>query len=521
MEEKQDTLVTAEEIATQHKAVSVAEFFEKNRHLLGFGSRRQAIITCVKEAVDNSLDACEEMRILPDILVEIKQIKEDRFLICIEDNGPGIVKRNLSKAFGKLLYGSKFHGNKQGRGQQGIGITSCVLYAQLTTGKASLIISKTENNNPAHYIKIVVDTKNNEPHTIEEGEDNRFKHIGTRIELEIEAEYLGTGKQSVREYLKRSSIVNPHAKILFIAPDGEKILFARSSDKLPVLAKKIKPHPAGLELGILMKMLRDTQKKNVMSFLRTEFSSIGVKTAEEIIQKAKLNIRTKPELLNRDHAEALLKGMQTTQIQAPPTDCLSPIGETALFKSLKSEIAAEFYTTVTRKPTAYRGMPFQIEVGLAYGGELGKEKKATLMRFGNKVPLVYEDYACAITQAVKKLEWRRYGLETPAGFPTGPLIIVVHMCSVWVPFTSEGKQAIATYPEIIKEMRLGIMDAARKMQIYIKRREKEKREKERVDTFQKYSLEVATAIHEILGIDKKEVQGKINELLEVNHDYEK
>ncbi|PIO00062.1 DNA topoisomerase VI subunit B [archaeon CG10_big_fil_rev_8_21_14_0_10_43_11] len=507
--------IHAEELAKEHKAVSVAEFFEKNRHLLGFGSRRQALITCVKEAVDNSLDACEEVRTLPDILVEIRKVegREDRFLVCIEDNGPGIVKRNLSKAFGKLLYGSKFHGNKQGRGQQGIGITSCVLYSQLTTGKSSLIISKTDKNEPAHFIKLILDTKNNEPHIVEEGGDKSFNHRGTRVELEIEAEFLATGKQSIHEYLKRTSIVNPHARLMFITPETEKILFQRSTEKLPELAKRIKPHPAGLELGTLMKMLRDTTKKTPTSFMRTEFSSIGAKTAQEILAKAKLSDRTKPNMLNRDHAEALLKAMQNVAIQAPPLDCLSPIGEDALLKSIKSEITAEFYTTVTRKPTAYRGMPFQIEVGLAYGGDLPRDKKANVMRVANKVPLVYEDYACAITQAIKKTDWKRYGIEVPGGFPKGPLIVIVHMCSVWVPFTSEGKQAIAGYPEVIKEMRLGIMEAARKMNVYLRRKFKMRQEQERVNTFVKYAPEIANALSELTGEDEKRIQNVINSLL--------
>lgn len=504
----------AEELAKEHKAVSVAEFFEKNRHLLGFGSRRQALITCVKEAVDNSLDACEEIRALPDLLIEIKKIKDDRYLVCVEDNGPGIVKENLSRAFGKLLYGSKFHGNKQGRGQQGIGISSCVLYAQLTTGKASLIISKIHKDKPAHFSKIILDTKMNEPKISEEGEDPSFSHRGTRVELEIEGEFLSTGKQSVEEYLKRTSIVNPHARILFITPEGEKKTFTRTSEILPVLPKKIKPHAAGLELGILMKMLRETSSKTISSFLKTEFSSIGTKTANEILEKSKLNERLKPQMLTRDHAENVLKAMQTTQIQAPPTDCLSPIGEEALFKSLKSEIpVAEFYTTVTRKPTAYRGMPFQIEVGLAYGGDLPKEEKAMLMRFANKVPLVYEDYACGITQAVKKTAWKRYGVDMPGGYPKGPLVIIAHICSVWVPFTSEGKQAVASYPDIIKELKLGIMEAARKMQIYIRRKTKSKLDKERVDAFRRYAIEVVDAIHDLTGRERPEIETAMDELM--------
>ena len=513
-----ETKTIADELAKEHKAASVAEFFEKNRHLLGFGSKRQALLTVIKEAVDNSLDACEEAKELPNILIKINNVGDDKFKIVIEDNGPGIVQANLAKAFGKLLYGSKFHGNKQGRGQQGIGITSCILYAQLTTGKPSRVTSKISEKKPAHTIVLMLDTKNNEPRIMEEGEDDSFKHVGTRVELEVVADFINTGKQSLEEYLKRTSIINPHAQIMFVKPDGQKVIFKRSSNELPKQAKRIKPHPDGIELGILMKMLLNSETKSVKSFLMTEFSSIGAKTAEEIIQKSRLDPRIKPKLLTRDQSEQLLKAMQVIPIQAPPLDCLSPIGEDNLFRSLKSEIPAEYYTTVTRKPTAYSGMPFQIEVGLAYGGELAKDQKAQVMRFANKVPLVYEDYACAITQAVKEVDWKRYGIDCPGGNPTGPLIIVTHIASVWVPFTSEGKQAVASRPEIIKEMKLGLMDAARKMQVYINKRQRDKYELERIGTFQRYSVEVAHAISNILDLKQADIEVKMKELLLSNQE---
>lgn len=505
--------IKALELAKQHKAVSIAEFFEKNRHLLGFGSKRQAMLTCIKEAVDNSLDACEEGGVLPDIKIEIKDVGDEKFRVVIQDNGPGIVKENLSRAFGKLLYGSKFHGSKQGRGQQGIGITSCVLYSQLTTGKPTTVVSKIDEKIPAHAIKIMLDTKNNEPLILEEKEDNSFKFKGTRLELEILGEYLAAGKQSVEEYLKRTSIVNPHARILFVRPDSNKIVFHRTVDRLPVMAKKIKPHPDGLELGILIKMLLNSEKKTIKSFLQSEFSSIGSKTAEEILEKAGLSKRNHPQMLSRDKAEKLLKAMQETPIQAPPLDCLSPIGEGAFLKSMKSEIPAEFYTTVTRRPTAYRGMPFQVEVGIAYGGELPRDKTAKIMRFANKVPLIYEDYACAITQSIKKTDWRRYGIDKSGSAPRGPLIIATHLASVWVPFTSEGKQAIASYPEIIKEMKLALMEAARKMQVYINKRARKRMELQRASTFQRYSVEVVDAISKLTGKNRVEIERHMNELL--------
>jgi len=111
----------ARSMAARQRDISVSEFFTKNRHLLGFDNPQKALLTAVKEAVDNSLDACEEAGILPDLEVEIAEVSENRYRVAVQDNGPGIVQQQVPKIFGKLLYGSKFHRLKQQRGQQGIG----------------------------------------------------------------------------------------------------------------------------------------------------------------------------------------------------------------------------------------------------------------------------------------------------------------------------------------------------------------------------------------------------------------
>lgn len=135
--EKTETLTEADRIAAKQREISVSEFFLKNRHLLGFDNAKKALLTTIKEAVDNSLDACEEAKILPEILIEVKQLQEDRFVVIVEDNGPGVVREQIPKIFGKLLYGSKFHSMKQSRGQQGIGISAAGMYGQLTTGAST------------------------------------------------------------------------------------------------------------------------------------------------------------------------------------------------------------------------------------------------------------------------------------------------------------------------------------------------------------------------------------------------
>ena len=204
---------TAEDMARGQREISVAEFFTKNRHLLGFDNPRKALLTTIKEGVDNSLDACEEAGILPEVKVVVAPgSEEDRFRVTIEDNGPGIVKAQIPKIFAKLLYGSKFHRLKMSRGQQGIGISAAGMYGQLTTGKPVSITSKTSRNKPAHHYELEIDTKKNEPRIIVDETIDWPVDRGTRVEIELEAKYQ-KGRQSVEEYLEQTAIANPHVSL--------------------------------------------------------------------------------------------------------------------------------------------------------------------------------------------------------------------------------------------------------------------------------------------------------------------
>lgn len=502
--------VHARELAKKQKEISVAEFFEKNRHLLGFDNPRKALLTTIKEAVDNSLDAAEEARILPEIGVEIIQLSETRFKITIEDNGPGIIKAQLSKIFAKLLYGSKFHKLSQSRGQQGIGISAAVLYAQLTTGKPVIITSKTDKNKKAHLCALKINTQTNEPQIIKEEQIDWEKEHGIKIELELEGSYF-KGKQSVDEYLKETAITNPHVTIIYTNPLAEQIIFARAVEELPVESKEIEPHPYGVELGVLIKMLQSTNARTLQSFLMQDFSRVGNNTAKEICQNAKLLTNAKPKSISREMAEQLYQGIQQTKIISPPTNCLSPIGDELLEKGLRKEINAEFYTSVTRPPSVYRGNPFLIEVGLAYGGEQEKDKTIRLLRYANRVPLIYQPSACAVTQAIQQIAWNPYGLsQSKKSLPVGPLTLVVHMASVWVPFTSESKEAIAHYPEIMKEIKLAVRECGRKLGLFINKKKRIHAESKKRSYIETYIPYISEALKELIDIKDKE---KVEELL--------
>ncbi|MEQ1895534.1 MAG: DNA topoisomerase VI subunit B, partial [Planctomycetota bacterium] len=319
--------VSAEEMAGRQREISVSEFFTKNRHLLGFDSPLKALLTAVKEAVDNSLDACEEGGILPEIVVEIAATGEDRFRVSIEDNGPGIVKEQIPKVFGKLLYGSKFHKLSQTRGQQGIGISAACMYGQLTTGKPVRIVSRTSKKKPAYEISMSMDTAHNRADLHGEKELAEWeREHGTRVEIEMEAKYQ-KGQRSVDMYLKQTAIANPHLTLTWIDPGGQKSVYERSTKTLPPPVEEIKPHPHGVELGILIAMLKETSARSLAGFLQEEFVRVGAKAAEEICGTAKLSEKAYPSRIAREEAAALHSAIQKTKISAPPTTCISPIGE--------------------------------------------------------------------------------------------------------------------------------------------------------------------------------------------------
>ncbi|MFP4568306.1 MAG: DNA topoisomerase VI subunit B [Candidatus Woesearchaeota archaeon] len=507
----------AHELAKGQREISIAEFFEKNRHLLGFDNKRKAILTTIKEAVDNSIDACEEADILPEIIVEIIDLGSDKYRVIIEDNGPGIVKAQIPKIFAKLLYGSKFHKLKMQRGQQGIGISAAVMYAQLTTGKATKILSKIHPDEPGHYYELKINTQKNEPEIVREEQRDWHKDHGTRVELELESSYI-KGAQSVDEYLKETAIINPHVTIIYQPPRGDQILLVRVSEDKPAQAKEIKPHPYGVEVGMMIKMLAVTNEKTVKTFLMNDFSRVSASVAETILEGAAILSREKPAKITREQAEKLIKSIRETKIMMPPTDCIIPIGSELLEKGLKKEINAEFYTSVSRSPQVYRGNPFLIEAALAYGGMIQKEGALNLMRFANRVPLLYQQGACAVTEAVTSTSWKQYGLQQSGkNMPQGPIVLVIHVASVWVPFTSEAKEAIAHYPELIKEIKLAIQELGRTLGKYVNKKKRVGDELKKRSYIETYIPHIAEAISDIIGaenIDKERFEESLRRSLE-------
>jgi DNA topoisomerase-6 subunit B len=522
--------VSAVEMGARQREISVSEFFTKNRHLLGFDNPRKALLTCVKEAVDNALDASEEAGILPDVVVRVEVVPSNgtppppasqatRFRVTVVDNGPGIVRQQIPPIFAKLLYGSKFHRLRMSRGQQGIGISAAGMYAQLTTGKPVQITSRTSARAPAHYFEVQIDTKKNEPRIFESKKIQWEIPRGTQVTLEIEGRYQ-KGRASVDEYLAETAIANPHVKLVYHAPDGETREYPRTIQELPPPPREIKPHPYGIEFGVLLRMLQDTKSHSLAGFLASDFSRVSPALAQEICGTAKLSPNAKPRNVHGEDAEALYKAIQTTKIMAPPSNCLSPIGEKAILHGLYKQIKGEFYTAVTRPTAVYRGNPFVIEAGLAFGkgpeqaaapdapavplaeGEDREDDSelARVIRYANRVPLLYQQSACATFKAVLETAWKNYGIQQSRGaLPAGPMVVFVHMASVWVPFTSESKEAIADYDEIRKEIKLALQECGRRLGVFLRRRERAKSEFRRRNIFELYIEEVVEACARLKG----------------------
>jgi len=620
----------------QQREIAVSEFFAKNRHLLGFDSPQKALLTAVREAVDNALDACEEARIFPEVTVELTELEStpqgqaSRFLVRVEDNGPGIPKAEIGKIFAKLLYGSKFHRLKQSRGQQGIGISAAVMYGQMTTGEPATIISK-QADQKAHRVRVFLDTAKNAPKIesehVEQSDWWKQKASGTSIEILLLGQYKA-GRHGVEAYLKQTGLANPHARLLFkfnkaatkTQPATTEVQDSpRVVSELPKEPVEIKPHPHGVELGTLQRRLEDAGRQQLITFLTTAFSRVPDNTGREIIARAGLSPTQTSQSLSRPDAERLFNALQETKLMAPPTSCLSPIGEGALIKGLyalfgdaknltddddlehltpekptgpkalltdeqrklaeagalsaaasaatetgkqklpgkktkgkqkdqltlfagaapegatatpsllptpvevpqptadgdtrvrieKDEDGGDvlvqgenvFVTAVTRPPAIYRGNPFQVECGVLYSKSLRSDELAKVFRFANRVPLLYQASACAMTKAVVSAPWRSYEVQQSKGaLPTGPLVILVHIASAWVPYTSESKEAIAHYPEVLKEMRLAIMEAGRRLQKFLRRRRREVDEQKKRDYITKYLDTIGEALQEILSL---------------------
>lgn len=519
--------MAASESGPRMQQASISEFFEKNKHFLGFDSLTRSIITAVKESVDNSLDACEEAKIPPVIDIEIRKVKgkKDELILVAQDNGPGIPYSSIDKVFGRLLFGSRFHTISQTRGQQGIGITGVVMYSQLTTGKHTHVISKVPEEGVAVHLDIGIDTRKNRAiksnHKREPWLDENDIEIphGVKVEARMKGRYQKGGK-SVHQYLRMTSIVNPHAAISFrmLDEDGrviEQASWPAVTEKLPAPVKEILPHPHGVEIGTLQRMLRESGQRRLSSFLQQNFSRVPSARAQQICEIAEISDKASPKRLKGEQIQNLQAAFKKVKLMAPPTDCLSPIEDLLIKKGLAKAIDSKFVTTITREPCVSNGNPFQVEVGLLFGTDMPSDSPIEVLRFTNRVPLMYQQGGCLLTKVIESVDWRRYGLEHPGGrgIPKGPVAILIHLASTHVQFTSEAKEAVSENEEVFDEIRRALLEVGRSLKSHKRKSTQRAKAREKFELVNDILPEISAKASQILGREEPELSPVITKIM--------
>ncbi len=513
-----EKVLSPDELSNEFKEYSVAEFFKRNRQMLGYTGKVRSLTTVVHEYVTNSLDASEDAKVLPELLVEVVSLPDGHYKVVSEDNGTGIPKQNVGQALGKLLAGTKFMQRQQKRGQQGIGAAYATLFSQITTGRETHV--KTSSGDYKVFeCDVSIDINKNES-VLHNQREYSAKFRGTRIEVELSEVEYNRGSYGPFEYLRRTAIANPHAQITLVEPNKEITAFPRASNDMPAKPKKVLPHPLGVTTSDLMDMSGVSPSRKISSMLQNEFSRLSAEKVKEVSSLCPgVDLERAPRNLQWQEAEKLVQAFQKVRWIAPETDALQPIGSGQLVKSLKNLLAPEELRVVERPPKVFRGgIPFMVEAAIAYGGNAGAVDtdgkpagKGEVMRFANRVPLLFDAGNCAIVEAVKTIDWSRYDLKE---WESMPLTVFVNFTSVYVPYTGAGKLAIAAEEEIVAEIRNALMECARGIAMYLHTLRRAEEQEHRRSIFFKYLGEVAQALSEVTGREKAVLVEKLRKIAE-------
>ncbi len=496
-------------MAQTFEEIGVADFFYRNRDIAGFTSPSRAVFSAIRELVENSLDAAEDVGALPDVRVWMFKKGETTsgvsiYKVRVEDNGSGVPPQSIPSAFGKVLFGSKFK-LRQARGTFGLGGTMAILYGQITTNKPVKVISSAGGPKAFAY-KLMIDVERNRPIVLSRKVlNNGSGWRGTIIELHLEGDYL-RAMPKVLEYLKQTALVNPHANITFVDPKGRLYVFSKATEDVPRPPKETKPHPYGVDVELLQRLIRATNCRNMLDFLRAHFHRVGEVMAKRFLESAGLDALRDPRSLTHDEVVQLSQEMKSFKWFLPPdASCLSPLGEELLRAGIAKELRPEFIAVCQRKPSAYSGHPFIVECAMAYGGDIPKAEYFTLYRFANRIPLLYDEASDVSFKVIRSINWSRYKISSDM-----PIAIFVHICSTKVPYKTIGKEFIADRQEVKREILFGIREVARQVQRFLSKREKAERQRKRLNVFAKYLTKIAQFSKELA---KKEKPPNVERLL--------
>jgi DNA topoisomerase-6 subunit B len=486
---------------TTFEEISASDFFYRNRDIAGFTSPSRAIFAAIRELVENSLDAAESLKIPPDIYVRLsyegEASKEAQiFKLRVEDNGIGVPPRHIPSAFGQVLFGSKYK-LKQQRGTFGLGGKMAILYGQITTHQPASIFSSVGIAKIYMY-KLMIDIQRNRPLILDRKVlINKEQWRGTIVEFCLEGDYF-RAMPKILEYFKQTAMMNPYANLTFVDPKGRFYKFTRITKEMPEPPKETKPHPYGVDVELLQRLVQITPQKNMFEFLRHHFHRVGETSAHKFLEFSNISPSKNPKKLSHEEIVRLMHMLKKFKEFLPPdASCLSPLGEELLRAGIVKELKPEFVVVHQRKPATYAGHPFIIEVGIAYGGEIPKQGRFLIYRFANRIPLLYDEASDVSVRVVDSMNWRRYKI-----LPDMPVAILVHVCSTKVPYKTVGKEFIADRPEVRREVGNGLREVARQLQHFLTRREHVDRERKRLGVFSKYLPKIAQFSTELAGKEK-------------------
>jgi DNA topoisomerase-6 subunit B len=486
---------------TTFEEISAADFFYRNRDIAGFTNPSRAIFAAVRELVENSLDAAESLKTPPDVYVRLSYEGEASaetqiYRLRVEDNGIGIPPRHIPSAFGQVLFGSKYK-LKQQRGTFGLGGKMAILYGQITTHQPAYITSSTEMSKIYMY-KLMIDIQRNRPLILDRKVlINKEQWRGTIVEFSLEGDYF-RAMPKLLDYFKQTAMVNPYANLTFVDPKGRLYRFTRVTKEMPVPPKETKPHPYGVDVELLQRLIQITPYKNMLEFLKNHFHRVGEITAQKFLEFSNLSPSKNPKKLTHEEIVRLMHMLKKYKDFLPPdASCLSPISEDLLKAGILKELKPEFVVVHQRKPATYAGHPFIVEFGLAYGGEIPKRGNFIVYRFANRIPLLYDEASDVSVRVITAMNWRRYRVN-----PDMPIAILVHVCSTKVPYKTVGKEFIADRPEVRREIANGLREVARQIQHFMSKREHVDRERKRLGVFSKYLPKIAQFSTRLAGKQK-------------------
>lgn len=496
---------------------STAEYFSKNLQQVGFSSQTKAVLTTLKEAVDNSLDACEENDILPDVTVEIERIGEgtlknsEQIRVLVSDNGPGIGADDIAKVFGEYLASSKFGKGRCSRGQQGIGISAATTWAQLTHAVGARVITKTMQNRKAIKCTVEVDIKNNKGVIKDRETIDWDRPHGTQVEFTIDGRIQLNGEAGLISYLNGTTLVNPHLTLRYKLLDQELVTVERVAQQIPAIPEAIEPHPHTMKLGEFIAHSHLFGKVKAGAWLKKSFSRVSDSTLKDLQGKgisAKVLDKSVDALTDVEF-KALFVAIQAIELMAPSTKSVLCIGEESLSKSIQRLGSVDFFSVVTRKPTICDFKPVQVEVGIARlldrQGE--QDDPVQVLRFANRVPLQFDKAACAIVQAIQTVNWRSYGLTQPKeSLPQGPYIIAVSVVSPFIKFKNASKETIDASDELVEEIRRTLIQAGQRLSKHIKKEFRANELEEKIRHIEQFGPMLVDGLARIVSAPKVRVE---------------